>query len=112
MATLATTIGWLTVQEAMDLWSDAPGEEEPWTELANLMGTAHEFLEGKGPRLEPPPESYKSAQILYMRHLWARGQSTGGDSYGGDGQPVSTWPMAMEAIALVKMHRKRVRGLA
>ena len=112
MATLSSTIGWLTVQEAIDLWPDAPGEEEPYAELANLMGTSHEFLVGKGPRLEPPPESYKSAQNLYMRHLWARGQAGNGESLGPDGYQVSTYPMVMEAVGLMKLHRRRVRGLA
>jgi hypothetical protein len=112
MATLGTTIGWLTVQEVLDLWPDAPGEDlDNLAELANLMGTAHEFLKGKGPNLEPPPESYKSAQILYMKHLWARGTAGNGDTMGPDGYQVSTFPMVLEAIGLMKLHRRRVRGL-
>lgn len=114
MATLASIIGWLSVQEAIELWPDAPGEpEDGYAELANLMATAHEFLEGKGPKLDPPPERFKTAQVYYMQHLYARKRTAagGGDSVGADGYQVSTYPMVMDAIGLMRLGQKRIRGL-
>lgn len=112
MAGLESTIGWLSVQEVIDLWPDAPGEEEnAYAELANLMGTAHEVLETKGPPLDPPPERYKTAQLLYMKHLWARQRAGNGDQLGVDGLAVSTWPLVQEAFGLMRLNRRGVRGL-
>jgi hypothetical protein len=122
MATLDSTIGWLSVRDVIGdddkagIWADAPGEvEDGYAELANLMGTAHEVLATKGPEMDPPPERYKTAQVLYMRHLWARSRSGNGDQAGVDGLAVSTWPLVQEAYGLMRVGRSGrggMRGLA
>jgi hypothetical protein len=123
MASLSSVIGWLSVQDVIGdgdtpgLWADAPGEaEDGYAELANLMGTAHEVLAPHGEALDPAPERYKTAQLLYMRHLYARSRSGNQDTTGADGFQVSTWPLVQEAYGLmrqrVKAPGRRVRGLA
>lgn len=112
MAALTSTIGWLTIQEAIDLWSDAPGEEaDGYAQLASLLGTAHEVLEPLGPVLEPAPERYKQAQLLYTQHLWSRRQAGNGESFGPEGLAVSTFPMVQEAKDLMRSGRSKFRGL-
>ena len=113
MATLASVIGWLSIEEAIELWSDAPGEEaDGYAGLASLLGAAHEVLVKRGPALDPPPEAYKQAQLLYTQHLWSRRQSGGGESYGPEGLAVSTFPMVQEAYDLMRSQRRsRFGGL-
>ena len=112
MATLASTIGWLTIEEAIDLWSDAPGEEaDGYAQLASLLGAAHEVLAPLGPPLDPAPEKYKQAQLLYTQHLWSRRQAGGSDSYGPDGLSISTFPMVQEAKDLMRSGRSKFRGI-
>jgi hypothetical protein len=112
MATLESIIGWLSVQNAIALWPDAPGEpEDGYEELVNLLATAHEFLEGKGPKIDPPPERYKTAQILYMQHIYARKRTGNGESMGADGYQISTYPLVQEAIGYMRLGRTRIRGL-
>lgn len=111
--TLESVIGWLSLREAIDLWPNAPEDTEAdYPLLANLMATAHEYLESKARRLDPPPERYKKAQVLYMQHLHNRARSGDGDTpMGADGLAVSTYPLVMEAISLVSMGRSPLRGL-
>lgn len=112
MATLASVIGWVSIQEAIDLWADAPGEEaDGYANLASLLGSAHEVLAPLGTNMEPPPERYKQAQLLYTQHLWSRRQAGNGDSYGPEGFAVSTFPMVQEAKDLMRAGRSRFRGL-
>lgn len=112
MATLASVIGWVSIQEAIDLWPDAPGEEaDGYAQLASLLGAAHEVLAPMGPALDPAPERYKQAQLLYTQHLWSRRQTGNGDSYGAEGFQVSTFPMVQEAKDLMKAGRTKFRGL-
>lgn len=111
--TLDTVVGWLSIQEAIDLWPNAPEDQEDhFPILANLMATAHEFLEFYAAPLDPPPERYKKAQVLYMQHLHNRSRSGDGDTVmGADGLAVSTYPLVMEARSLVSMGRSPFRGL-
>ena len=117
MAALTDTIGWLTVQEAIDLWPDAPGEEaDGYAELASLLGTAWEVLAPKGRPVadgEAVPERYRQAQLLYTRHLWARSKAGDGSTIGPDGYQISTYPLVMEAYTLMRVGRTRkgIRGL-
>ena len=112
MATLESVIGWVSIQEAIDLWPDAPGEEaDGYAGLASLLGAAHEVLAPLGPELDPAPEKYKQAQLLYTQHLWTRRQSGNGDGYGPDSMNVSTFPMVQEARDLMRSGRPRIRGL-
>lgn len=108
-----TVIGWLSIQEAIDLWPQAPeDQEEHFPILANLMATAHEFLEFYAVQVDPAPERYKKAQVLYMQHLHNRARSGDGDTVmGADGLAVSTYPLVMEARSLVSMGRAPIRGL-
>lgn len=113
MATLETVVGWVTIQEAIALWADAPGEEATeYADLASLLGAAHEVLEPKALKLEPAPERYKQAQLLYTQHLWTRRQSGNGESMGPDGYQVSTFPMVMEAYDLMRAGRSPFKGLS
>jgi hypothetical protein len=112
MATLSSVIGWVSIQEAIDLWPDAPGEEaDAYAELASLLGAAHEVLAPMGPTMEPAPEKYKQAQLLYTQHLWSRRQSGNAESFGPDGAAVSTFPMVLEAYSLMRSGRSKFRGL-
>lgn len=111
--TLETVIGWLSIQEAIDLWPQAPeDQEEHFPILANLMATAHEFLEFYALPVDPAPERYKKAQVLYMQHLHNRARTGDGDAaMGADGLAVSTYPLVMEARSLVSMGRSPIRGI-
>lgn len=111
--TLESVIGWLSIQEAIDLWPNAPeDQEEGYPILANLMATAHEFLEFYATKVDPAPERYKKAQVLYMQHLHNRARSGDGDTaMGADGLAVSTYPLVMEARSLVSLGRSPLRGL-
>lgn len=112
MATLQSVIGWVSIQEAIDLWSDAPGEEaDGYAQLASLLGAAHEVLAPLGTTVEPPPEKYKQAQLLYTQHLWSRRQSGNAESFGPEGLTVSTFPMVQEAKDLMRSGRSKFRGL-
>lgn len=113
MADLTTTVGWVSVGEAIDLWSNAPGEEATaYADLVSLLGAAHEQLEDRAAVLDPPPERYKQAQILYAQHLYARRRAGDGDqAMGADGLAVSTYPLVMEAYSLVARPRRLGRGL-
>jgi hypothetical protein len=116
MATLESVVGWLSVQEAIDVWPDAPGEEDNgYAELVNLMATAHEVLEPKGERLDPAPERYRTAQVFYMQHLWNRKRTGNGETTGPDGYQVSTYHLEQDAYRLMRQRDRkpgrRIRGL-
>lgn len=115
MAALTDTVGWVTIEEAIDLWADAPGEEEDgFKDLASLLGAAHEVLAPMGPVVAAEaqtPERYKQAQLLYSQHLWSRRQGGNAESYGPEGVQVSTFPMVLEAYSLMRAGRRTARGL-
>ena len=115
MAALADLVGWVTIQEAIRDWPDAPGEEaEGYADLADLLATAHEYLSPRAvPVAEgaPIPRRYARAQLLYARHLYARERSGNRDQVGVDGLAVSTYPLVLEALALLRAGRSPFRGL-
>lgn len=114
MATLETVVGWLSIEETLTRWEDAPGEAETGYEpLPALLDSAHDALSMYAPKpvLDPPPERYKLAQVLLTQHLWARKQAGDGEGYGADGLMRSTYPLVMEARSLVRPKRSPFAGL-
>lgn len=102
-------VGWLDTTAVVADWSDAPVQAT----LVQLLAVAHEQLEAYAPKpvLDPPPESYKLAQLLLTQHLWARKRSGDGDTYGPDGFQFSTYPLVMEARGLIRPRTSPLAGL-
>lgn len=115
--TLDTRVGWVTIGEALELWEDAPGEEdENYRPLPRWLRAAWETLLDHAPRAvwadpEEIPEKVKLAQCLMARHLAARARSGNSSGYGTEEWQMSTYPLVLEAKDKMKRYRDPFRGM-
>jgi len=103
------TVGWADTTKVTADWPDAPDA----TTLVQLLAVAHEVLEEYAPKpvLDPPPERYTLAQVLLCQHLAARKRAGDGDTYGPEGFQFSTYPLVMEARALIRPKASPLAGV-
>jgi hypothetical protein len=57
------------------------------------------------------PESWRLAQVMHAKHLYARFRSGNADTIGPDGYTISTYPMVLEARSLLRPKRPAYKGL-
>lgn len=105
-------IGWVETNTILDYWADAP-DYVPGGVLATLLDASHELLTEYAPKplLDPPPSRYVLAQVLLTKHLWARKQAGDGSGFGPEGFAMSTYPLVLEARALMRPKSGPFAGL-
>jgi hypothetical protein len=102
------SVGWVDSVDVKEEWWDSPDLPQ----LERLLKTAHEQCLAYAPT--PPeviPESWKQAQILWTKHLYARDKSGNGGTVGPDGFTVSTFPLVLEARSLLRPKTSPFKGL-
>lgn len=102
-------VGWVDPVALKAEWWDAP--EEP--EFTALLTAAYEVCLAYAPTPVPAtiPESWKLAQKLQAKHLFARDKSGNAGTMGPDGYQVSTFPLVLEARNLLRPKRGPFEGL-
>lgn len=102
-------VGWVDAAALAATWFDAP--EEP--ELSALLTAAHEVCAAyaPAPAPDPLPESWRLAQVLQTKHLYARSKAGNADGIGPDGYQISTFPLVLEARNLLRPRRNPLLGL-
>ncbi len=91
-----------------ELWADSAHLSDET--LSVLLSIARTAVEAYAPALafpEDAPPTYRVAQILQARHVWATASSGGEGSFGPDGYMLtaSSWPLVMAARDLVRPKR-------
>lgn len=109
-------VGWVTPTQAEQLWADADMMET--AALREVLEAAHAacvawLTPSHGEYVEPAevPASWRTAQVLWARHIWARSRTGNSDQLGPDGMAVSTYPLVMEARSLLRPKRSPWAGL-
>ncbi|MBX9243416.1 hypothetical protein ICW40_01170 [Actinotalea ferrariae] len=100
---------WVTPQEAMDQWADAPDD---LTVLASYLQAAYEQCVAFLPAGTWPvdgvttiPERWKLAQIMQARALYRSGLAGDGNQIGVDGLQVTVFPMDWTVKNLLRPRR-------
>lgn len=96
----AQLIGYVDPEKDLGDWLDGPSDD---TLRDHLLQVAHQKVMDWEPA--PKPEraaSYKYAQVLLVKHLWARKQAGDGVGFGADGYMVQTYPLVREARDAVR----------
>lgn len=102
-----------------DIWADA--EYVPPTTLTAIFKAANQVCVSFAPSVPNPaftdgapgviPDSWKIAEILQAKHIWARMRSGSRESQGLDGFEISTYPLVLEARGLLRPKRSPLKGL-
>jgi hypothetical protein len=108
-------IGWLDEAVVLDRWPDAPSGAE----LADLLTEAHEVLIEYAPAIPPladgspgpVPKRYAKAQLLMAKHIYARALAGNAESIGPDGYQINTYPLVLEARALLRPKKSPFAGM-
>lgn len=103
-------IGWVDPEKDLGDWVDGPADTDT---RDHLLKVAHEkaVAWAPSPLPDPVPESFKYAQLLLVKHLWARKQAGDGVGFGADGYMVSTYPLVREAFDALRPRRSPFAGL-
>lgn len=107
---MAGLVGWVDPDKDLRDWVDGPADP---ADRDHLLKVAHEKAVSWAPATVPAPvpESYKYAQILLTKHLWARKQAGDGVGFGTDGYMVSTYPLVREAYDAIRPRRSPFAGM-
>lgn len=103
-----TIVGWVDLEALKESWWDSPDLDD----LQELLEVAHEVCLAYAPT--PPatiPKSWKKAQVLHAKHLYARDKGGNRDAVGPDGYTVSTFPLVLESRSLLRPRRSPFEGL-
>lgn len=89
-------IGWVDPDKDLADWVEGPSDPEY---RDHLLRVAHEKARAWAPAVLPAaiPDSYKYAQVLLVKHLWARKLAGDGEGFGSDGYMIQTYPLVREA---------------
>lgn len=109
----------LEMEFISSIWADAE-YVDPLT-LAAIFSAANQVCASFAPSVPNPdftagvpgviPESWKIAEILQAKHIWARMRSGNRESIGPDGYEISTYPLVLEARGLLRPKRSPLKGL-
>lgn len=93
---MAELIGFVDPDKDLSDWVDGPDDEGT---RDRLLRVAHERVLRWAPKPLPAviPDSYTFAQVLLVKHLWARKRAGDGEGFGADGYMLSTYPLVREA---------------
>lgn len=108
------TYGWVTTEQARELWYDAPEDEET---LGMYLMAAYEQCAAYVPDpillpyVEPVPMGWTLAQVQQARDL-ARAGIINSDqsSFGGEGMPITIFPMSWTVKRLLRPSGRRRFG--
>ena len=103
-------VGWVDSVALAAEWWDAPDQPE----LIKLLDVAHENCLAYAPALAggaTVPKAWAQAQVLWTKHLYARGKSGNQETVGPDGYTVSTFPLVLEARSLLRPKTSPYAGL-
>lgn len=100
-------VGWVTTEEATQLWADA-GAPKVESTLVTFLSAAYRQCSEYAPVLpvtDPPtpvPENYKLAQVLQARALWTATRRDGDVLGFDDGSAVRVRPLDSSVKALLR----------
>lgn len=108
-------IGFLDTEKDLGEWPDGPADEAT---LKMLCHVAYDKAAAWAPKplpagtpADPFPYSYTFAQIMLVKHLWARKQAGDGEGFGPDGFMIQTYPLVREAFDAIRPKRGPFAGL-
>lgn len=107
---MGTVVGWVDLEALKESWWDSP----ELADLQELLEVAYEVCLAYAPALAagaPVPKSWKKAQVLHAKHLFARDKAGNRDAVGPDGYTVSTFPLVLESRSLLRPRRSPFEGL-
>jgi hypothetical protein len=115
-------IGWVDPDTLDTLWSQSTQLEDG--DLVTILQASYlacaayappmplaPAADGSGALVPTVPESWKLAQVMHAKHLWARFRSGNAESIGPDGYTISTYPLVLEARSLLRPKRPAFKGL-
>lgn len=107
--------GFVDTEKDLASWADGPADPD---EVEHLAWVAHEKAAAWAPKplpagtpSDPYPHSYKYAQKLLIKHLWARKQAGDGEGFGPDGFMIQTYPLVREAFDAIRPRQSPFAGL-
>lgn len=83
--------GWQTIESARAIWSEAPVDDGYLYQLLEVARI--QCVEFAPDFVGRAPSNYAQAQLLQARALWASGNVSQGDQFGGEGLSVTVFPM-------------------
>lgn len=114
---MADRIGYVDPDKDLGEWVDGPAD----THLRDLLlEAAGEKAASWAPKKrfgaqragsDAPPARYILAQVLLVKHLWARKQAGDGEGFGTDGYMIQTYPLVREAYDLMTTGKNPFAGL-
>ena len=108
-------IGFVDTEKDLAGWIDGPASEDLVEHLAHVAWEKAAAWAPKplpeGTKADPYPHGYKYAQVLLIKHLWARKQAGDGEGFGADGYMIQTYPLVREAFDAIRPKQSPFAGL-
>lgn len=108
-------VGFVDMEADLGDWADGPASETLQEHLAHV---AYEKAAAWAPKplpagteAAPFPHRYKYAQVLLIKHLWARKQAGDGEGFGPEGYMIQTYPLVREAFDAIRPKQSPFAGL-
>ena len=108
-------VGFIDTATDLGTWADGPDDPADVEHLAHVAFEKAAAWAPKplpaGSESDPYPHRYKYAQLLLIKHLWARKQAGDGVGFGDEGYMIQTYPLVREAFDALRPKQSPFAGL-